>query len=427
MNLCRISRKLFVLLIIVSFISLTLQTYIVERCIAKVSNTYQGKAFSLSGTVIGGSDFQEYIDRATQDAKEQYRLTGSKLSLARIWDYALIEAVHELAFQHEMSKNGFEVMVTNEEVEARIKKYLPTKEESKVYMDSHGFFSKEALLKAVVKDLKRKKLLLYKAKELKVKVSKVEVQEKLEQITVRHIMIGYKNSDGKIVRTEAQALARANEVYRKVLMNGDFVILAKKYSDDQGTRYMGGLLGPMSLADFKSSLVKEFVKGTLALYEGGISKPIRTQFGYHIIRLDKLEMPKGDGENISKYKEAEDEILLSKLDESIDFQIWLNELYEGAEKQMIILDPALLAYRLDLAGKWAEAAASYEKALDLEYYKDKWNVYLDAANVYLKLRQPDNALKVLKKVAKDGQNTTDYQKVLKNVNQVLDGEKKESK
>ncbi len=170
----------------------------------------------------------------------------------------------------------------------------------------------------------------------------------------------------------------------------------------------------MSLANFVKSLVKEFSEGALALKEGEISKPIKSQYGYHIIRMDKREIPEGN-EYIAKYKEVEDKLLVSKVHVSPELKEWLDKLFEDASNQMIIQDPALLAYRLSNQGKWAEAAKNYQKALKLKCYAQEWDVYLDAANVYLMLKQPAKAKKVLKKVAAEAQDTPEYQDMLKRV------------
>jgi parvulin-like peptidyl-prolyl isomerase len=399
--------------------------YLVERTgpvtklhIAEDAVPYQGKAFSFGEAVIGDSEFQYYINCAALAANQTVE-GGPEVSTARIWDEALKLAVRKLALEQEIAGASFKLKVSNQEAEELVDKSFASEDELKMYLAFRGFSNKEALVRAVVTNLVRQKFFLLKAKKLKIAAPEAEIRAKLEQITVRHILIGTRNSEGKKLRTDAQALARANEVYRKAVAGGDFSALVKQYSDDPGSSDQGGVCGPDSLAEFKSKYIEEFVEAALALHEGEIGEPVKTEYGYHIIRMDQREIPKSD-DYIAKYQAVKDQLLLSKLKESPEYEQWLTKLAEDAAKRMTILDPALAAYRLGNEGEWAAAAVNYEKAFKLDYYARRWNIYLDAANVYLKLKQPANALRVLRKVALEAQNTVDYRNILKTVNKALD-------
>lgn len=379
-------------------------------CLGKENNSYQGDAFSLFGKTVGDSEFQEYLNHYDSPT-EKFKKYGIEISWSVIWDKALTEAVYNVAIQHEVSNCQTDIHVTKKEAEDLIEKYLSTEEELQNFLKSQGFLSKDNLIKTIIKDMERERLFLLKAREFKMEIDPSRVQEEVEQITVSHILVAFKNNNGKILRTDAQALTRAKEIYNKAIAKGDFVKLAQQYSDDPGSKDVGGVYGPMSLGQFKSLMISQFYEAALALKEGGISKPIKTKFGYHIIRLDKWEIPKGDNYLI-KYKEAEEKLLIQNLNENAEFTKWLSEVYHKAENQLIIIDPALLAYRLGKEERWVEAIEYYKKALELDYYAKKWNVYLDMANAFLKLKQPANALKILKKVTDNAQNTSEYQNLI---------------
>ncbi|NPB09248.1 MAG: peptidylprolyl isomerase, partial [Thermodesulfobacteria bacterium] len=82
---------------------------------------------------------------------------------------------------------------------------------------------------------------------------------------------------------EAKALEKAKKIREMALKGEDFAELAKKYSDDPGTKDKGGDLGFFT----RGQMVKEFEEAAFSLKPGEISQPVRTAFGYHIIKVEK--------------------------------------------------------------------------------------------------------------------------------------------
>jgi len=81
---------------------------------------------------------------------------------------------------------------------------------------------------------------------------------------------------------DADAKAKADSVYTEVTTSGtEFSELAKKYSDDSGTAPDGGMLGTFA----KGVMVKEFEDAAFALQIGEVSQPIKTIYGYHLIKV----------------------------------------------------------------------------------------------------------------------------------------------
>lgn len=113
-----------------------------------------------------------------------------------------------------------------------------------------------------------------------------------EEVTARHILIKFKGSpvparEGKPELTEEQALAKAQEIRKKLAASEDFATLAKAESDDAGSGANGGELGTFK----RNSMVPEFEKAAFTLPVGQVSEPIKTQFGYHLIKVDKHDNP----------------------------------------------------------------------------------------------------------------------------------------
>jgi len=100
------------------------------------------------------------------------------------------------------------------------------------------------------------------------------------EINAAHILIACPAEVDTVVVSDA--LNRVDSVYAEIAAGADFGELAKKYSDDTGSATRGGELSWFS----SGMMVPEFNDAAFALEkEGEISKPVRTQFGYHIIRL----------------------------------------------------------------------------------------------------------------------------------------------
>lgn len=91
---------------------------------------------------------------------------------------------------------------------------------------------------------------------------------------------------------------KIDTIYQQAIAGTDFSQLARMYSDDRATSVKGGEL-PM----FGSGrMVKEFEDASFALeYVGDISKPIKTRFGFHLIKLL-------DRKTVGTYKEMTPEI-----------------------------------------------------------------------------------------------------------------------
>ncbi len=88
----------------------------------------------------------------------------------------------------------------------------------------------------------------------------------------------------KDAKADAAALAKAEQVLAELRAGKDFGELARKYSADPGSANQGGDLG---WGD-QSAYVAPFADALFKLQPGQISDPVKTQYGYHIIRLDEI-------------------------------------------------------------------------------------------------------------------------------------------
>lgn len=125
-----------------------------------------------------------------------------------------------------------------------------------------------------------------------------------EQVKASHILV------------EDEATAKK---VKKELDNGkDFAELAKEYSTDSSNAANGGDLGYFG----KGEMAEEFEKTAFALEAGAISEPVKTEFGYHIIKLvDKK------AEKAAEFEEHKEKIKELLFDQKVqaEYTNWMEE------------------------------------------------------------------------------------------------------
>jgi len=101
-----------------------------------------------------------------------------------------------------------------------------------------------------------------------------------ETVEARHILIKLdKDADEKTVEA---GRARAVAIHERILKGEDFAELAKELSEGP-SKSQGGYLGTFG----RGRMVKPFEDQAFAMQTGDISEPIRTDFGWHIIKVEK--------------------------------------------------------------------------------------------------------------------------------------------
>ena len=125
-------------------------------------------------------------------------------------------------------------------------------------------------------------------------------REKLPKISVSHIMI----SSNKGARTFDPEV-RINELYTMLQQGENFESLAKQFSDDKNSAVKGGLLNSFSKGELRSA---EFEDAAYSLNSPGeLSKPVQSEFGWHIIRLnEKLSIETFEEQKATLEKKVQD-------------------------------------------------------------------------------------------------------------------------
>jgi peptidyl-prolyl cis-trans isomerase C len=117
-----------------------------------------------------------------------------------------------------------------------------------------------------------------------------EHKAEFERVRAKHILIRAQGAPtgvqpGKKDLTDQEALAKAQEVRKKLLAGADFATLARQESDDSGAPSNGGDLGAFG----RGQMVPQFEAAAFGLKPGEISEPVKSQFGYHVIKVDAHE------------------------------------------------------------------------------------------------------------------------------------------
>lgn len=123
--------------------------------------------------------------------------------------------------------------------------------------------------------------------------------DKPEEVKARHILLMNEGKDDAKVKAEIDRIA-------KEVTAANFAKMADKYTEDPSGKGKGGDLGSFG----KGRMVPEFDQVAFSQKPGTVSAPIKTQFGYHILLVEKKT--EGSVANIADYKEKFAKELIQK-------------------------------------------------------------------------------------------------------------------
>lgn len=106
------------------------------------------------------------------------------------------------------------------------------------------------------------------------------LQERPATVTFKQILLTVAPSDS----TRAETRQRAEELLERARAGEDFAALATEHSQDPGSAEAGGDLGWFR----RGRMVDEFDEAAFSLLEGGISEVVETEYGYHIILVERV-------------------------------------------------------------------------------------------------------------------------------------------
>src|SRR5688572_14040154 len=204
-----------------------------------------------------------------------------------------------------------------------------------------------------------------------------DVRDAQGEIKVAHIMIkSPANAPDSVTK---QASAKIDEIYQKLKTGEKFEDLAMKFSDDKGSAKNGGQLPPFGTG----RMVPEFEKAAFALQnDGDFSAPVKTSYGYHIIkRLEKKPVPTFDEKkNELKTQVARDsraEISKNSMIARIKKEYNFKEMPKNKEAYISALDTSILG------GDWEpEKVKGMNKPLftlgTMTYTQEDFTIYINS-------------------------------------------------
>lgn len=118
-------------------------------------------------------------------------------------------------------------------------------------------------------------------KLVKVQLERDKVNDQIiARVTARHILIRV-DKDATQDKVDA-AKVKIDDILKQINGGLDFAEAAKKYSEDTGSSENGGLLDPFA----KGEMVDAFSDMAFKTNVGEISEPVRSEFGWHIIKVE---------------------------------------------------------------------------------------------------------------------------------------------
>ncbi len=257
----------------------------------------------------------------------------------------------------------------------RVRSQFGTEEEYQAELRKAGFGTPEEYRRSLYEQLYRRALQQRAFEELRKtavgrNVGEAEVNEAFEKnrsqlqaapatVTFRQVVVAPKAS----AASKAKAKAKADSLYAEIKKGGDFEQIAKRESMDPGSKAQGGDLG----WNRRGAMVPEFERMMFALQPGQISPVFETAFGFHILRVDRVQAgevkarhiliaPTIDSADIAAAKE-EAQLVATQLRSGAAFDSVVAKHHDPAEEkgilQPFVRDSLPASYAVAVAGKKA--------------------------------------------------------------------------
>lgn len=205
------------------------------------------------------------------------------------------------------------ITVTEQDTQKELDKYYAQYGGEEVFKQAltQSGYTLEQVKKDMELTVKLNKLL-----EPRIKISEDEKKKYFEENKATFGQPKQVKASHILVETED----KAKEIKEKLAKGEDFAKLAKENSTDPGSKENGGDLGFFG----SGQMVKEFEDAANALKVGEISAPVKTEYGYHIIKVTETKDAKE-----ANFEESKDKITdtLKEQKMQTEYGAWMQEVY----------------------------------------------------------------------------------------------------
>ncbi len=259
-------------------------------------------------------------------------VNGEKISKDELYD-AMLKQSGQQTLESLISKKVIEleakkqkVTVSEKDIQNELNKYYEQYggEEAFNQVLAQNGLTLDEVKKELVVNVKVTKLL-----KSRISVSEDEIKNYFEENKATFAQEKQVKASHILVDTEE----KANEIKDKLAKGEDFAKLAKDNSKDTGSKENGGDLGFFGTGQ----MVKEFEEAAFALKAGEISEPVKTQFGYHIIKV--TEIKNAEEANYEKSKAKISDILFEQKLQT-EYSAWLQDLYKKYDIKNSLTEPS---------------------------------------------------------------------------------------
>jgi peptidyl-prolyl cis-trans isomerase SurA len=257
----------------------------------------------------------------------------------------------------------------------RVRQQFQTDEEYRTELRNAGFGTPEEYRRTLYEQFYRRALQQRVFEELRKtavgrNVSEAEITESFERnkaslqgapatVTFRQVVVAPKASED----SKKRARAKADSILAEVRRGGDFEQIAKRESMDPTSKPQGGDLG----WNRRGAMVPEFERVMFALNPGQVSGVVETAFGFHIIKVDRVQAaevkarhilisPTIDSADVAAAR-TEAQLVATQLRNGAAFDSIITKHHDPAEEkgilQPFVRDSLPVSYATAIAGKKA--------------------------------------------------------------------------
>ena len=275
----------------------------------------------VNGKVVTKEDLDKYINQSRQAAGDGNLPEPDSPEYERVKQQsAEVLAVMEV-FSFEAEKMG--ITISEEEIDQQIDQYKQQTGGEEQFLE---YLKKSNQTLEGFRDEVREQLTFQAVYKEAVKSTPDVTDQEAKQYYDANAAQFQKPETRKVRHILVKDEATANQVKARLANGEDFATIAKEVSQDPGSKDKGGDLGEVPTSE--SGFVPEFEQAMNQLAAGQVSAPVKSQFGYHIIRVDSIS-PAGQ----MTFDEVKDQLKMQlKLEkERVVFDSWLLDILGNYE------------------------------------------------------------------------------------------------